>query len=117
MSESGVATACRHPAGISHDRQGACRRLGGGYMTSQLERTIAREREKLDAKDATASTRMRAISQEQADALMRELMLVTCRIDAASARGIDVHPDWLRRQSSYIRLLYQVDSLYSDLQR
>lgn len=72
------------------------------------------EREKLDDIDSQAAKRMRAISQEPADALMRELTLVTRNIDEARARGVDVHPDWLRRQSSYIRLLYQVDDLYTN---
>ena len=82
-------------------------------MASRIEQVIAHEREKLDAKDEQASARMRAIYQRQAEALMRELTLVTNKIEDARSHGVQVHPDWLRRQSSYTRLLYQVDNLYA----
>lgn len=83
-------------------------------MASRLEDTIAEQRQHLAEMDATASARMRAIYQEQAEAVLRELELVTRQIERARAAGIDVHPDWLRRQGCYVRLLYQLDTLYSE---
>lgn len=84
---------------------------------SDLEDLIQQQRDRLGDLDDVASARMRAIYQSQAQAVMVQLERVTRRIDEARKAGVEVHPDWLRRQNDYVRLVRQLDDLQAGFSR
>ncbi len=78
-------------------------------MTSALETAIRRTRRQIDTLEGPVRQEMADLYARAVRNLATDLELVTMQIRNAQEAGIDVSPDWLRRQDRYTRLLWQAE--------
>jgi SPP1 gp7 family putative phage head morphogenesis protein len=79
---------------------------------SDLNRAIRRARRQIERDEAPIRRRLRQAYRDALDALNADLEAVTAMIGEARRAGVDVSPDWLRRQSRYRMLLADVEYQY-----
>ncbi len=78
-------------------------------MSSTLETAIRRTRRQIDALEGPVRQEMADLYARAVRNLATDLELVTMQIRNAQEAGIDVSPDWLRRQDRYTRLMWQAE--------
>ncbi len=86
-------------------------------MPSALETAIRRTRRQIDTLEGPVRQEMADLYARAVRNLATDLELVTMQIRNAQEAGIDVSPDWLRRQDRYTRLLWQAErefALFTD---
>lgn len=75
---------------------------------SEYSDAISQQRRARDRREANYTRRMLRAYDDLLDSLDDDLREITDQIEEARANGEDVHPDWLRRQARYARLMDQV---------
>lgn len=80
---------------------------------STLSAAIRRTRAQIEREEAPVRRALARAYREALDNLSADLDAVTRMIAEARAAGIDVHPDWLRRQSRYRRLMAQAEAEFT----
>lgn len=75
---------------------------------SQYSDAVDEQRRARDRREAGYTRRMLKAYDDLLDSLDEDLHQITDQIEEARANGEDVHPDWLRRQARYARLMDQV---------
>ncbi len=80
---------------------------------SALEAAIRSTRRQIDTLEGPVRQEMAALYERTVRNLAFDLNRVTAMIDEARASGIDVHPDWLRRQDRYTRLMWQSEQEFA----
>lgn len=86
-------------------------------MPSDLAAAIRRARRQLGQEEAPIRRQLAAAYRRAIHDLDADLRAVTRLIADARAAGIDVHPDWLRRQARYRSLLTQADAQFARFSR
>lgn len=76
---------------------------------SDLDRAIARARREISAGETPIRRALARAYREAVDALQGDLEAVTRMIADARKAGVDLSPDWLRRQARYQELLRQAE--------
>jgi SPP1 gp7 family putative phage head morphogenesis protein len=78
-------------------------------MPSELDRAITRARRAIETDEAPIRRTLQRVYQQAIDELTVDLNAMTRQIAQARAEGVDVNPDWLRRQARYRQLLADVE--------
>jgi len=78
-------------------------------VPSALETAIRRTRRQIDTLEGPVRQEMADLYARAVRSLATDLELVTMQIRNAQESGVDVSPDWLRRQDRYTRLLWQAE--------
>ena len=78
-------------------------------MPSDLETAIRRTRRQIDTLEGPVRQELADLYARAVRNLATDLELVTIQIRNAQEAGVDVSPDWLRRQDRYTRLLWQAE--------
>lgn len=80
---------------------------------STIAETIQQQREAIAAREKHSWGRMAASYQTVIDGLEDDLSEVEALIQEAYDEGVTPHPDWLRRQARYERLIAQAEAQYA----
>src|SRR5689334_4493368 len=78
-------------------------------MASAIERAIAENRSRLSDGDAALRQQMVELYLSTYLSIEADLVALSDRIEEARAAGVDVHPDWVRRQVRYQQLLSNIE--------
>lgn len=84
---------------------------------SDLSEAIARNRRRIEELEAPAVAQMESLYRNAIDDLRADLHGVTQLIDQARLDGVNVNPDWLRRQARYERLIDQAQTAFERFAR
>lgn len=84
---------------------------------SDLSRAIARARRQIEANEAPIRRQLAAAYRRAIDELDADLAAVTRMIRDARAAGVEVSPDWLRRQGRYRTLIVQAETQFARFSR